>query len=203
MPRLAAIHFTKRHQLFQKEEGAISAVLSDLEGRHAWRGRRGRQPAAASSPFATTGREGGETQVGRGTRVASHMGDSLCHRLTDGAVLSVSTILYRRMTGAWRNLGTWRRTISAPVNRSGEQTNPGTSAAAQNNKAVRVDNPPDAAYPVYSGDVAATPDQRSSMARDDTAAAVEIQSARANACVYECKMTTRKYKCMMEKLSRS
>ena len=107
------------------------------------------------------------------------------------------------MTGAWRNRGTWRRTISAPVNRSGEQTNPGTSAAAQNNKAVRVDNPPDAAYPVYSGDVAATPDQRSSMARDDTAAAVEIQSARANTCVYECKMTTRKYKCMMVKWSRS
>jgi hypothetical protein len=101
-------------------------------------------------------------------------------------LLSVSTFLYRALRAVWRDLVPRCITNSAPTTRSGEQTHPETSAASHNPQAERLDNPPDAVYPQCSGDFAATPDQRSSMARYDTAAAVESETAMHNAhvCVW-------------------
>ena len=62
-----------------------------------------------------------------------------------------------------------------------------------------VDNWSDAAYPESSGGIATTADQRSTMAHEDMATAVESETGLYNAHrqirVYECKIRTRKYKC--------
>jgi hypothetical protein len=93
----------------------------------------------------------------------------------------MGTFVYRGVGSAWLRLVTWRGTNVAPANRSDKQTQPGGFTARLNIKMAQADKPPDAAYPESSGDFAATPNQRSSITRCDTAAAVKSETALYNA----------------------
>ena len=184
VPRLAEINLTQGHQFFQKEERDISALLSELEEGVTVMSGDG-DTEDSRRPYPIPLRRLVEEAVTRreSTRRETHL-----TWVTAGVILlltvqllSVSTLIYRAVGGVWRNLVSRRNTNSAPTTRSGEQTNTGTSTAFHNRQAERVDNPPDAAYPDSSDDVAATPNQRFSMARDDAAAAGESETALYNA----------------------
>ena len=177
MSRITEINLTQGHQFFQKEEGDISSLLSELEeGVSAMRGDEdSRQP----QPVRLRRLVEEAAKSREAARRETHL--TCVILLLTVHILRVSNLVYRRMRGRWHNLVYRRRTNSAPATRSCGQAHPGPSAASHNQQAERVDNPPDAVYPQSSGDVAATPNQRSDMASDDTAAAVESETMLYNA----------------------
>lgn len=146
MPRIAEINLTQGQKFFQKEEGDISALLSELE--EGVSVMHGDEDEDCQRPHPVPLRRLVEEAVTR--RQATRRETHLTWVTTDVILLltvqflMVSNFVYHGVRGAWRNLISRRRTNSAPATRPGEQTHPGTSAAFHNRQAERVDNPPDA-----------------------------------------------------------
>ena len=144
VPRLFPVNLTKEAQIFQKQEGDISALLSEFQG----------SPSATTSeedledrlqPHPVHWRQLVEEALNRKevTRREAHL-----TWVTGGVILvltvqllGVSRALYRCIKGSWRNLVSRLRAETTPP-RSGEST--------------QESNPSDAASPGSSGDVRAT-----------------------------------------------